>query len=206
MPWRVALALQEDGWILRNAIVWHKPNAMPQSVLDRVSTRHEMIFLLVKQRRHWFDLDAIREPYTGDRPLCRRARKGCNKPSSIATPWPADGKYHDDQDAFCGKRHDSAMQATGRRHPAAHPQSRCGPSPPARSRRHTSRHSPSTSQYGPLPPAAARTAVSAIPLPERQPRPLPRGNSTENSEPLCDLACARIVAAAADSATEDPKR
>ena len=48
LPWRVALALQDDGWILRNAIVWHKPNAMPESVRDRLNCRHELIFLLVK--------------------------------------------------------------------------------------------------------------------------------------------------------------
>lgn len=62
LPWRVALALQDDGWILRNAIVWHKPNAMPESVRDRLSTRHEYLFLLTKSPRYWFDLDAIREP------------------------------------------------------------------------------------------------------------------------------------------------
>ncbi|GDY59668.1 hypothetical protein SVIO_102910 [Streptomyces violaceusniger] len=42
MPWRVAFALQADGWILRNAIIWHKPNAMPESVRDRLSNRYEM--------------------------------------------------------------------------------------------------------------------------------------------------------------------
>ncbi|GAA2324105.1 site-specific DNA-methyltransferase [Nonomuraea roseoviolacea subsp. roseoviolacea] len=116
MPWRVALALQEDGWILRNAIVWHKPNAMPQSVLDRVSTRYEMIFLLVKQRRYWFDLDAIRESYTGDRPVPRRARGGCSRA--------IDGKYTPEVDAICGKRHGAAMMATGRRHAAANERGR----------------------------------------------------------------------------------
>ena len=49
LPWRVAFALQEDGWILRNAIVRHKPNAMPESVRDRLNCRHELIFLFVKQ-------------------------------------------------------------------------------------------------------------------------------------------------------------
>jgi site-specific DNA-methyltransferase (cytosine-N4-specific) len=49
LPWRVAFALQEDGWILRNAIVRHKPNAMPESVRDRLNWRHELIFLFVKQ-------------------------------------------------------------------------------------------------------------------------------------------------------------
>ena len=48
LPWRVALALQDDGWIIRNAIVWHKPNAMPESVRDRLNCRYELIFLLVK--------------------------------------------------------------------------------------------------------------------------------------------------------------
>jgi DNA modification methylase len=62
IPWRVAFALQDDGWILRNAIVWHKPNAMPESVTDRLSTRHETVFLFSKKPRYWFDLDPIREP------------------------------------------------------------------------------------------------------------------------------------------------
>ena len=61
MPWRVAFALQDDGWILRNDIVWHKPNAMPESVTDRLSTRHEHVFLLAKSPQYWFDMDAIRE-------------------------------------------------------------------------------------------------------------------------------------------------
>jgi hypothetical protein len=64
MPWRVAFALQDDGWILRNAVVWAKPNAMPESVTDRLSTRYELVFLFSKSRRYWFDLDAIREAHT----------------------------------------------------------------------------------------------------------------------------------------------
>jgi DNA modification methylase len=62
IPWRVAFALQDAGWYLRNAIAWHKPNAMPEPVQDRLSSRHELLFLLTKSRRYWFDLDAIREP------------------------------------------------------------------------------------------------------------------------------------------------
>lgn len=62
MPWRLAFTLQDDGWILRNDIVWHKPNAMPESVTDRLSTRWEHLFLLARSRRYYFDLDAIREP------------------------------------------------------------------------------------------------------------------------------------------------
>jgi DNA modification methylase len=71
LPWRVALALQDDGWIIRNAIVWHKPNAMPESVRDRLNCRYELIFLLAKSRRYWFDLDPIRTPHAtgpGSRP------------------------------------------------------------------------------------------------------------------------------------------
>jgi DNA modification methylase len=63
LPWQVALALQQDGWIIRNAIVWHKPNAMPESVRDRLNCRYELIFLLVKTRHYWFDLDPIRMPH-----------------------------------------------------------------------------------------------------------------------------------------------
>lgn len=62
IPWRVAFALQDDGWILRNDIIWHKSNAMPESVTDRLSSRYEHVFMLSKSPRYWFDLDPIREP------------------------------------------------------------------------------------------------------------------------------------------------
>ena len=68
LPWRVALALQDDGWIIRNAVVWHKPNAMPESVRDRLNCRYELVFLLVKSRHYWFDLDPIRMPHATVRP------------------------------------------------------------------------------------------------------------------------------------------
>jgi DNA modification methylase len=89
MPWRVALALQNDGWILRNAIVWHKPNAAPFPVRDRLACRYETIFLLVQQASYHFDLDPIRQPYTGDRSLSRRAHRGGNKPHTARGIWPA---------------------------------------------------------------------------------------------------------------------
>lgn len=66
-PWRTALALQDDGWILRNDIIWHKPNAMPESATDRLSRRHEHMFLLTKSKKYHFNLDAIREPHTCNR-------------------------------------------------------------------------------------------------------------------------------------------
>ncbi|MEV5168233.1 site-specific DNA-methyltransferase [Streptomyces werraensis] len=67
IPWRVAFSLQDDGWVLRSEIIWHKINAMPESVTDRPSSRHEHLFLLTKTQRYWFDLDAIREPHTSER-------------------------------------------------------------------------------------------------------------------------------------------
>lgn len=62
IPERVAIALQEDGWILRNKIIWYKPNAMPSSVKDRLNTTYESIFFFVKQRKYYFDLDSIKVP------------------------------------------------------------------------------------------------------------------------------------------------
>lgn len=62
IPWRTAFALQDDGWVLRNDIIWNKSNAMPESVTDRLSTRHEHLFMLSKSARYRFDLDPIREP------------------------------------------------------------------------------------------------------------------------------------------------
>lgn len=63
MPWRVALALIEDGWILRSDVIWHKPNAMPSSVKTRPTTDHEYLFMLSKSKSYHYDADAIREPH-----------------------------------------------------------------------------------------------------------------------------------------------
>lgn len=64
IPWRVAFALQADGWYLRQDIIWHKPNPMPESVRDRCTKAHEYIFLLTKKDRYYFDADAVKEPAT----------------------------------------------------------------------------------------------------------------------------------------------
>ncbi len=66
IPWMVAFALREDGWYLRQDIIWHKPNPMPESVQDRCTKAHEYLFLLSKSERYYYDLDAIAEPT--DRP------------------------------------------------------------------------------------------------------------------------------------------
>jgi DNA modification methylase len=62
IPWRVAFALQADGWYLRQDIIWHKPNPMPESVTDRCTKAHEYVFLLSKSARYYFDSEAIKEP------------------------------------------------------------------------------------------------------------------------------------------------
>ncbi|MCE9527453.1 MAG: site-specific DNA-methyltransferase [Planctomycetales bacterium] len=63
LPWRVALALIDDGWILRSDCIWQKPNAMPSSVKNRPTTDHEYVFFFTKSRSYHYDADAIREPH-----------------------------------------------------------------------------------------------------------------------------------------------
>lgn len=63
MPWRIAFALQADGWWLRSDIIWSKPNPMPESVTDRPTKAHEYLFLLAKSPRYYYDADAIRLPH-----------------------------------------------------------------------------------------------------------------------------------------------
>ena len=87
IPWRVAFALQTDGWYLRSDIVWAKPNPMPESVTDRPTKAHEYVFLLTRSARYWYDADAIREPncpevqadiekYASDPRVAEARRKG----------------------------------------------------------------------------------------------------------------------------------
>jgi DNA modification methylase len=71
IPWRVAFALQADGWYLRSDIIWHKPNPMPESVTDRPTKAHEYLFLLTKRERYFYDADAVREP------MARAYEVGC---------------------------------------------------------------------------------------------------------------------------------
>jgi len=74
IPWRVAFALQADGWYLRQDIIWHKPNPMPESVTDRCTKAHEYIFLMAKSARYYYDAEAIKEECTPD--MQRRAAAG----------------------------------------------------------------------------------------------------------------------------------
>ena len=71
IPWRVAFALQADGWYLRSDIIWSKPNPMPESVTDRPTKSHEYVFLLSKRPRYFFDQEAVREAYAVDAPVAQ---------------------------------------------------------------------------------------------------------------------------------------
>lgn len=90
LPWRVAFALQADGWWLRNEIIWAKRNPMPESIRDRLTKSHETVFLFTKNERYYFDQQAIREPASeagreislGDRSFARRQADGMNRPRS----------------------------------------------------------------------------------------------------------------------------
>lgn len=62
IPWRVAFALQQDGWYLRSDVIWSKPNPMPESVTDRPTKAHEYLFLLTKSLRYYYDAEAVKEP------------------------------------------------------------------------------------------------------------------------------------------------
>lgn len=90
-PERLLLALVEDGWTIRNKIIWAKTNPMPTSVRDRLSTTHEFVYLLTKQPRYYFDLNAIREPHRSRPPN----RYDPARPSKYATGTPALGPNSD---------------------------------------------------------------------------------------------------------------
>ncbi len=72
IPWRLAFALQQDGWYLRSDIIWHKPNAQPESVKDRPTKAHEYIFLFSKSEKYYYDYEASREPTNGNHSLRNR--------------------------------------------------------------------------------------------------------------------------------------
>jgi DNA modification methylase len=74
IPWMLAFALRADGWYLRQDIIWHKPNPMPESVRDRCTKAHEYIFLLSKSERYLFDSEAIKEPCVNTRKPGRKIR------------------------------------------------------------------------------------------------------------------------------------
>lgn len=90
IPWRVAFALQADGWWLRQDLIWHKPNPMPESVKDRCTKSHEYIFLLTKSARYYFDSEAIKEP-AADSSKARLAQNVSEQKGSERVPFKTNG-------------------------------------------------------------------------------------------------------------------
>jgi DNA modification methylase len=82
IPWRVAFALQSYGWYLRQDIIWHKPNPMPESVTDRCTKAHEYIFLLSKSDRYFYDNEAIKEPVSDTSLKSAEYGWNCDRPST----------------------------------------------------------------------------------------------------------------------------
>lgn len=76
VPWRVALALQADGWWLRSDCIWEKPNCLPESVRDRPTRSHEYVFMLAKSAKYYYDADAVREPWVNRPNDIKRAAEG----------------------------------------------------------------------------------------------------------------------------------
>lgn len=107
LPWRLAIALQEDGWYLRSEVIWHKPNAMPESIKDRPVRAHEHLFLLSKSAQYYYDHKAVREPasasankrkgssYSFRRENSKRALGPANHPQGTHRP-------NRDDIAYCG--------------------------------------------------------------------------------------------------------
>lgn len=82
IPWRVAFALQADGWILRQDIIWAKPNPMPESVTDRCTKAHEYIFMLSKSQKYYYNNDAIKEDCVNGDPRAPRGSAGNRRPNA----------------------------------------------------------------------------------------------------------------------------
>lgn len=111
IPWRVAFALQEDGWYLRADIIWHKPNPMPESVRDRPTKAHEYLFLLSKSERYFYDYEAIKEP-ASEASLQRWQQDIESQEGSYRVP----GKTNGPMKAVGGPRRTDKQRGHGRRH------------------------------------------------------------------------------------------
>ena len=106
LPWRLAFALQADGWWLRSDIVWHKPNPMPESVRDRPTRAHEYVFLLTKSAKYFYDSDAVREPAKDPLDDIRRMRQQHDANKSAATAERNGLRARTDKQRGHSRRHD----------------------------------------------------------------------------------------------------
>jgi site-specific DNA-methyltransferase (adenine-specific) len=111
MPWQVAFALKEVGWILRSDIIWYKPNAMPTSVKNRPTTDHEYLFLFTKSQNYSYNIDAIREPHTTFSPDSKM--KGGRNHFGKVNGTPEQGKNGGNSNLHDG-RWDQAFHPKGR--------------------------------------------------------------------------------------------
>lgn len=132
VPWRVALALQSDRWWLRQAITWHKPNAIPESVRDRPAANYEHLFLLTRSPHYHFDLDPIRVPLArpeavgtpigaADTPGHSAVGASARRRGRARRPPP---KHSTDPAAHHGRGSRGNLLATGAAHTSAHPRGR----------------------------------------------------------------------------------
>ena len=120
IPWRVAFALQAEGWYLRQDIIWHKPNPMPESVTDRCTKSHEYIFLLSKSRQYYFDNEAIKEPakYPFDDRASRADSRAGTSMNSVGGKTGirfGGNKYGDSDDPKHATKSGNEYEATGKR-------------------------------------------------------------------------------------------
>ena len=95
IPWMFAFAMRSDGWYLRQDIIWHKPNPMPESVKDRCTKSHEYIFLLSKNKKYYYDNEAIKEPVKQDWGTRDRTQGKYHNPGSGLVPHSGLSKSYD---------------------------------------------------------------------------------------------------------------
>ncbi len=111
LPWRAALALTENGWLLRSDVIWHKPNAMPSAVKNRPTTDHEYVFLLTRGAEYYYNADAIREPHVTFSEQSRM--RGGRRHFGTVGGTPEQGKYGGQANLHNG-RWDQAFHPKGR--------------------------------------------------------------------------------------------
>jgi DNA modification methylase len=119
IPWRVAFALQADGWYLRSDVIWSKPNPMPESVTDRPTKSHEYLFLLTKASRYYFDADAVRESPTAQSVEWNKYRHPRNGDSPHASHGSSKGEGRIQTDP-AGRNIRSVWNIATRPYPGAH--------------------------------------------------------------------------------------
>jgi DNA modification methylase len=120
IPWMVAFALRADGWYLRQDIIWHKPNVMPESVKDRPTKAHEYIFLLSKSSKYYYDAEAIKEPLARPEELLRKTPAvfgGRNKHDGYGTKKHSGNKY---VGTYTGRNKRSVWTVSTKPFPEAH--------------------------------------------------------------------------------------